>query len=257
MKNLEFQDKLLIEKYMLNQLTEEEQQVFQQKLKQEQAFAEAFKFQLDIQQTMKHIEIQEIHQYLDELYSKQAETQPANNLQENKPDTRKDNIRRLSTPLKYAAAVILLIGASLLYFIYGTSSLTTDQLMAEHYSTPDLSFTVRGEDGNESEVINAYRNGDYGKVVQLTAQGQDNPKLQLARGISQLQTGQATQAVQTLKSLQSNNQYDDQATWYLAICYLKLNDKENTKTQLRMLVDGTIKSTEGWKGKANKLLSQL
>jgi len=261
MKNLELSDKLLIEKYLLNQLTAKEQSVFQQKLKKEHTFAEAFKLQLDIQQTMKYIETQEIRQYLEELYAKETTKEPTDkqteNPQENKSDTAKHNIRNLSPLLKYAAAIVLLIGVSLLYFFSGETSKTTDQLIAEHFSIPELNFTIRGENGNTDEAIKAYKNGEFEKVVQLTKQSQDNPQLHLALGISQLQIGQTDQAIQTFEILQSNDQYDDQATWYLAICYLKRKDKENAKTQLRMLSDGTVKSTVGWKDKANQLLKQL
>lgn len=260
MKDLEHNDKLLIEKYMLNQLTKDEQQLFQQKLKTEHTFAEAFKLQLDIQQTMKHIEIEEIREYLDELYAK-SETNPAST--EEKASSEKNtkieqhNIRRLSPFLKYAAAVLLLLGAGLLYFFNDLTPKTTNQLIAEHYSTPDLSSTVRGEATNTTEAITAYNNRDFENVLSLTTQPTTNPQLLLARAISLLETDQPKQAIQTLNNLQTNTQIDDQATWYLAICYLKIKDKENAKTQLRMLTDGTIKSTEGWKNKAKQLLSQL
>lgn len=258
MKKLDQYSISLIEQYLLKTLDKNGLETFNQKLKSDEAFAEAFKVEQDIHQCILYMEDQTTRAYLEQLYSERKEkglleTKITNT--EESPKEKKDNVRNMYSYLRYAAAILLLCGLIALYFFLGNEP-SANQLFASNYAIPTWSETVRGETDTKA-IKTAYETRDFNQVLVLTENTTEDSKLQLYKGISQLELGQTTAAIETFNQLKTNEAFNDQATWYLAMSYLKADDKENCKTQLRMLTEGTIETSDNMRSKAAKLLGKL
>jgi len=129
------------------------------------------------------------------------------NTQENVPI-----IRRLFPLVALAAA------AALLLFVFNpfASNLSPSQL-ADQYFKPYNTSSFMGEPGNT----------DTPKT----------PRELLAQGSQQYEGGKIEQAIQSFKQVAANSslQYQNEANWNLAICYLKLNQPEKAKQLLMEL----------------------
>ena len=88
----------------------------------------------------------------------------------------------------------------------------------------------------------AYQNGDFAKAYdllnQLTDLSSANVQLQLALGISALETGRTTKARQMFEELaEGNSALRNYGRWYLALSYLKTEDFAQAKIELQKLDD--------------------
>jgi|GEM_PF-1841254 len=258
-------DQSLIEKYLLKQLSKEELDAFNQKLKTDTGFARAFKIEQDIHQCLFYMENQETKAYLEKLYQErkenglpQSETDNSNSDQSNKVipiNTKSENSNKVNLFMRSAAAILILGGVFALYFFLGNTP-STSELFAANYTVPQWEETVRGN-VNLKPLKEAYEKGDYNQVIQLAEAAVADISIQLYRGISYLQLNKTENAIKVFEQLKNNENYSDQATWYLALCYLKLGDKISSKIHLRMLVDGTIETSENTKSKAAEILKKL
>lgn len=266
MKKLDQNTRSLIEQYLLNTLNKAEREAFHQRLKTDDAFAEAFKIEKDIRQCIFYMENQTTKEYLDKLYQERKEnglllseivdTEGSKETSENSaPPQQKNNIKKLNPFFRYAAAILMIGGLIALYFFLSPNQ-SDEQLFAANYSTPQWSETVRGNEKSATIKI-AYETGRFKQAIQLMEPTLEDPTMQLYTGICQLELNQTDAAIKTFTKLKTYEAFNDQATWYLAMCYLKSEDTARCKTELRMLTNGSIETTETRKSKAIKLLKNL
>ncbi|OWY26165.1 hypothetical protein C7N43_36700 [Sphingobacteriales bacterium UPWRP_1] len=164
-----------------------------------------------------------------------------------------------------AIAAILVLAAGV-YFIFSPSSNNPQELFAQHFSPYANTLTVRGVADTssvaktETEAMQYYQNQQYPQAAaafdRLT---QMNPKDQntydFYGGISllaNLQTAEAMQKLQTVAG--SNNPYQEQAEWYIALAYLQNKNTEKAKELLQQI---TAKSVHDRKADAQDLLKSL
>jgi len=240
--------KILIEKKLLNVLTPQELAEFNHLLKTNKQFAEDYKLEADIHQYIKTtMDNQETRKHLKKLHK---ELESKGQLKEN------SSILTLKKYLPYAAAA-LMAGAMFLFYFLSISSNSPEQLFALNYQTPSFSETKRSNN-NYEELKTAYESRNFKKVIEIFQNNKQlKPKLKLYLGISYLEIQQTDNAIDVFRSLQSENTIEDQATWYLALCYLKKGQPNNSKIELTKLVDGTVSSTTKRKEKAKQLLRKL
>jgi tetratricopeptide (TPR) repeat protein len=110
----------------------------------------------------------------------------------------------------------------------------------------------RGEPRNEQEKYAAelthalvyYRDGDYAEAVQQLARVVKDfprgPEGQLYLGISRLALQQNAEAISSLLAAKrlAVEQFSEDASWYLALAYARIGDKQNAITELRKLCQG-------------------
>lgn len=156
-----------------------------------------------------------------------------------------------------AASVILICGLG----FYFTQS-TTPALYDEYYQTyPNIvAPTVRGENNNniQSEAFFEYDNGNYQKAEELFSTIYTSEKEDYAlfyKALSLLELNKTTDAVTAFKTfdLAKNNSFTPFVKWYLALGYLKENQKENAIPLLQSLTETENPQQE----MAKKLLSEL
>lgn len=158
----------------------------------------------------------------------------------------------------YAAASIVLLCGLGFYFTQNSSSVLYDEY---YHSYPNVvAPTVRGENKIDikSEAFFEYDNGNYQKSLELFSKIYDAEKDDYAlfyKALSQMELQKTTEAIATFQQfdLGKNNAFTPFVKWYLALSYLKENQKEKAITLLKSLSETDNPQQE----MAQKLLSDL
>ena len=156
-----------------------------------------------------------------------------------------------------AAVVVLLIAVKMLL----PAHQTTDDLFAEYFTPYPNVFepTVRGTDltTKRTAAFQAYEKKNYHQAAllfnELLATKKESEILFLL-GNTNLMLGQVTEAKGNFVTL--INDFDDmdlQAKWYLSLCYLKSDDRENARKMLKELGESEI----SYASKAKELLEKV
>ena len=114
-----------------------------------------------------------------------------------------------------------------------------------------------GDQDEKSRAFYAYEKGDYEKAVRLFTDlftATKEPYYLFYKANALLKLEKANEAVPLLlEHLKTKDTLSEKSTWYLALAYLKLNDKPNARITLKKVIsDGKYKSKE-----AQKLLSEF
>ncbi len=213
---------LLIQKYLQGTLSETEQQWFQEYLEKDPSFADHIPF------------YEELHY----AFAKADYTQTKSQLQSFYKETRQSLWRKWSI----AATVLILMSVGSLWFL---NTMNSTETLYAHYFEPYKNVVqpiVRGEAKKTTKVLAfmAYDDGDYDTaIVYINQLLEDQPEaiFALYKANAQLQTDQTEAAITTLQShIKKTDTIYAQAQWYLALSYLKLDNKEATKKHLRTLL---------------------
>ena len=145
-----------------------------------------------------------------------------------------------------ASLAILLVGAWF-FFLRGCSA--PEELYAQHYTAYDGSTELRSENGIPKSLLSSafdtYNEGNYREALQRFAQilklAPGNPRALFYQGICQMETGAFAPAGESFRRVLADGQnlYLSQASWYLAMTCLKVNDLECAKAQLSELAGAT------------------
>ena len=161
-----------------------------------------------------------------------------------------------------ASVVALLSISSVLFYLLGASESSAD-LYAEYYKPyPNvISVTQRGEEKelNELEMgFQAYENNFFEKAIEHFEKAishNDTPILKFYIGSSYMGLNKTKNAIPWFEEVvgDSEVEFHDQANWYLALCYLKEDNREKAKYFLLKLQVG-----EGsYKKRASELIDEL
>lgn len=171
-------------------------------------------------------------------------------------ETKKPKVNTLR--VFYAAASIVLLCGLGFYFTQNNSN----ALYEEYYhSYPNVvAPTVRGENKIDlkSEAFYEYDSGNYQKSLELFSKIYDAEKDDYAlfyKALSQMELQKTTEAIATFQQfdLGKNNAFTPFVKWYLALTYLKENQKEKAIPLLKSLSETDNPQQE----MAQKLLSEL
>jgi hypothetical protein len=118
--------------------------------------------------------------------------------------------------------------------------------------------TVRGEviNSKRAEGFSAYENSNYQKAINIFSdllKEKQEPGVMLLSASANLALGNTKEAEALLQNLiSSSDELDAQAKWYLALCYLKSNQREKSIALLQELTRSDLYTT-----KAKDLLQKL
>lgn len=117
---------------------------------------------------------------------------------------------------------------------------------------------VRGENKNnfKNEAFRAYDTEDYKEAIRLFSQIKNEEFAVFYSAVSYLELDENPKAIQILESGKFSDSpypFETYRKWYLALAYLKTNQKENGKKILKELVE----SENPQKEKAMELLSSF
>lgn len=243
---MEEEDYKLLDQYLQDELPDDQKAAFRQRLKEEEPLAAELELrqqmhtylrtkaqQPDLEATMKNLG----STYFSPL-EKGAKIVPMNR-------------RRLYVGLSIAAAIALVL---LVWNPFDSGNLYN--AYAQH---PPLALVEKGDAlvlAQQAEA--AYGEKDYktayGLLNELTDLSSENVQLQLALGISALETGRTTKARQLFEELaEGNSALRNYGRWYLALSYLKTEEFAQAKAELQKLDD----SDPALYDKAAELLEEL
>lgn len=237
---------LLLYHYFSNQLTEEQQKLFDDLLETDADFKSQFEFEKDLQQAIRKQEKQDLKAKLQGFEQE---------LQQGSPVSRTKSRFR---PWSIAASIAMLLAVG--WFSYNSfSNVTNQDLYESHFEPyPNTVFTITRSDGvqsEEREAFVAYESEDYERAAKLFLDAGENIEhgnFYLAQVLLQLNRDE--EAIELLaRSILEDSAFEAEANWYLALAYLKLDNTESAKEVLeRQLTRYDFK-----KGKAQELLESL
>ena len=226
----------LLERYFENQLSQEEALLFQNYLDTDASFAEEFAFQKNVKQAITLNERAELKQKLQSFEKPKAK------------------------PFKiwYAAASVVLLCGLGYYFTQNAATSVYDEFYQTYPNV--VAPTVRGENSEDikSEAFYEYDNGNYEKSLVLFSKIYETDKDDYAlfyKALSQMELQKTTEAIATFKQfdLGKNNAFTPFVKWYLALAYLKENQKEQAMPLLKSLSETQNPQQE----MAQKLVDEL
>jgi TolA-binding protein len=165
---------------------------------------------------------------------------------ENSRKSRKSLIStKIPSYVKYVAAgiiAILFIGSASLYF---TGSLSSEQIINRYYKTyspPSAQRSGVTADNRDFKLaLQLYNKQEYTRAAVLFSKVvQSNPKdmqSELLSGLSNFEIKKYPEASRSFKNVidDNNNYFIETAQWYLALCYIRTDEKEKALQQLEKL----------------------
>ncbi len=253
---------LRIKKYNNRQLPEAERIAFEQQMQTDPAFAEEVATLAAIYQGIQEKGDAELNAELMGLGKQLLQTQSGAPEMTAKVNSERMARRFAMSRWAYAAAamLLLLLLAWPIYQRYGGPENTyasAETLFSEHFSAPDAP-TVR--DAGRIPWKEAYDQKQYPEAIaaleQLLADTSylRRSEAQLYLGIARLSAGQAQQAINAFQQISPNNGEWEDAQWFMALTYLKLNDTVKAKGILKAIAD---EASHPWRSKAEEILKKL
>ncbi len=234
-------DYKLIEQYLRGELDEAGVQALQSRMQSDEAFAEEVRFQQEIQSFVGHREKrQALQEQLMQLKKKEQSEAKVIPLR-----------RKIFYVAGAAAAIALVIYLALPLLMPGS-------LYDQFNDHQPLALQQRGDHTTlVNQATEAFNSGDYplayAKLTDLLKANPEDSRTQLALGITALETDQLDEAKTIFETLSNGETgVKNNATWYLALTYVKLNDHARARETLQRIPEGTF-----WADKAAALLKAL
>ncbi len=247
-----------LERYLDGELPEEERKAFETQLQTDEKLKEELAFH---QMARQAVEVNIENELRAELNTWKAKEQ----------NNGMKVVRFRRRALSIAAAVLLLVVAGWLVLFRGNS---TEQLFNQQFTAfednistqIDLELSEAGfgkEDGYLAvleDAMQAYNQKNYEKAIPLfeefNEKGAENWKDQsrFYQAMALIGNEQTAEALPVLEDLQTTSTFPDKATiqWYLALVYVKMDEKEAAREILNKL-----KEDEAYGDSSIKLLEKL
>jgi len=239
---------LLLYRYFSDQLTDDEQLLFNDLLEKDLEFKAQFEFENDLKRVINKNQKQNLKQ---KLIGFEKEIEAKNKSISSKPRLKNWSI---------AASIALLIGLG--WIAYSTfSGPDYDNLYVANFETyPNTVYTITRSDADQSLERNAfaaYEASDYEKAAAAfldlkTQGGSAHTDFYLAQ--SYMHLGKDNEAIEILKSIILNDmEFKAEAHWYLALAYIKTKDEVKAVAMLNNLIENFDYKKE----KAQAILAEL
>lgn len=236
---------VLLYNYFSKQLSEEQQQMFDELLKTDSGFKSQFEFEMNLKHAIKYKENKDLKAKLISFESDINEE-----LIISKPKT---GIKNWSI----AASIALLIGLGFL----GYNSLSTnysDLYNANFQEYPNTVYAITRSDTNETlerDAFVEYESANYQKALDTFEKLQaPNAYITFFKAQCYLGLSENTKAIELFKKVENEQlEFKEEANWYLALTYLK----ENNKLEVANVLRRHIEKYDYNKEKAIVLLSKL
>ncbi len=238
----------LLYHYFSNNLAPAEEQQFKELLETDAAFRAQFEFEKSIKKVILHKEDESLKEKLrgfEKAIVEKSET-----------STPKSRFRNWSV----AASILLLMGLGWIGFQTFTGE-NLDAIYEENYQAyPNTVFTITRGDADTSPERNAfvaYESGDYQTAIEhfeslKTVENLGYIDFYLAQSYLNLENYDTAISLFE-KVIETDTVFVPEANWYLALTYLKKDDKAAAIERLNTLV----KKYDYNKNRANQLLEKL
>ena len=240
-----------LEKYLEGELSEKEKNAFEAEMKTDPALAEKVWLHQQLATSLGNREEIEVEERLKLIMIAPEEKE--------QPTPPKSSFSYRPYLIGIAASLILLLGIRLIFF----SAPTMEEIYGEHYAAYDASKELRSETGIPKNLLStafdSYLEEDFQTAntafEEILVKSPGNPRALFYLGICQLELSKTSNARTSFEAVlaEAQNLYLTQASWYLAMSCLKLNDSACATTQLAQL-----SSEPGrYRSKAKKALEQM
>lgn len=241
MTTLSDSDFKLIEAKIDGSLGDQEQDMFDQKLKNSSVFKEEFQLQRSVIESLggpDHDNLRkELHGFLDE------------SRENNRPSAFNKSYMMI------AASLSLLVMCSIAYFLLTPAAIDQQALYQSYFEIYPAPPVTRGsEPGSDIIDFEAYRAGNYSSALETFKVYPKSEKTTLYLAMCHLETDQTMEAVDLLNGLLSSKDQviNQTAQWYLALAYLKINHQTSLD-----LLENIFAEKQLYHEQAHKLLKQL
>lgn len=237
---------LLLYQYFSNQLTPEQQKVFDNLLETDTDFKSQFLFEKDLQRAIRAQEKEELKSKLQDFEQEISSKSAASST--------KSNFR----PWSVAASIALL--CALGWFTYSSLLGSSNQELYNDYFEPypNTVYAITRGEGNQDvsrAAFVAYESQDYERAAELFGSAGDtiaHGNFYLAQVL--LKLDRDDEAIELLaQSILEDVSFEGEANWYLALAYLKSN---NTESAIEVL-ERQVAHYDFKKAKAQELLESL
>ncbi|HZY78677.1 MAG TPA: hypothetical protein VFE50_04090 [Cyclobacteriaceae bacterium] len=168
-------------------------------------------------------------------------------------------VRMYKNPMVWLATAAVLAIAAISFVLFSGSS--NDELYAENFEPYPNVFepTQRGENttNKRATAFAMYEQGNYERAAAMFGEilnEKKEPEILLLLGNSNMMLNRVDEAKNNFLTLISDfDALDEQAKWYLSLCYLKSGDREKAKFIWEELGDPKIT----YSNKANRLLQDV
>ncbi len=242
----------LIEKYFEQQLTEEEQKTFDQRLANDEDFAHAFQVEKDVMEGLETLGNQQLRTDLKTIYQEEIVQS-----KEKATTSNSATIKPISGNRRWwmiAAATIA--GLALFSWLFWPQP-SSQELYAE-YANHQFDFVEKGSNDELAfQIEEALKNKSYAQAIPLLdnyLKTQPNAySFLLAKGIAHMETDNHEKAILIFKQLTRVNElYKVEGTWYQALTHLKGGNTTLSRQQLT-----NIPNSSSRYAKAQELLGRL
>lgn len=239
-----------IEDFVEGRLSPEEREHFKAEMSKDAVLAEEVNIYKNLPKIFEEAELEEDVQHLRATLNKMRIPEYGNVVQmctnnKNKEVEKKTNTtnqRRLLYILAVAATVTLLIFVAQPFFFH-SSSTASEKIYAQYAQQHSpLNLTSKGTPTDEvaTNLEKAFNEQDYQKTLTLsqTYLKSDSTAYDvlLAKAIAELELGDDEAALSTLAQLRQSDVRINQADWYTALTYLKMQDTAAAQKILNQIV---------------------
>lgn len=235
---------ITISKYINGELTGAELTAFERLLQQDKALADEVNFHKLVDETLAEnyratSELDDNEQLeFEGILSKvmNSEEISGSTIHESETQASSNIFRKLIPFAALAAAAALL----LFFWLGGDSQNENSNLADDYYSQSqyEYSFSTMGHgDNNLIEAEKAYKAGDYNKAINIFKNYPDDLRAQIAKGNAEYNLMKYDEAVKTFEKIRNskNVSFRNYANWYLALTYLKKDNKNQAIELLKQL----------------------
>lgn len=232
-----------IEMYLKGELEEDDLWEFKRALETDPQLAHDLHAYIELKRVMVQTKKIDLMQKLDDI---------------RKSETKKTRFLGLPVYSAIAAALLLLatIGGGILLNYSGNQH---QQLFEQYYAAESGSFGLRSDNSTIEQTVaqglKSYEEGDFKNAIDAFNKAPDNLMGKLYRGLSMIELGKYDLAIGDFESIinHNDNLFVDQAHWYLALTYLKLDQTDKAEEQFSLIAaDRSVYRT-----KAQKILQDL
>lgn len=240
---------LLLYNYFSNQLTANQERIFEELLKTDTEFKKQFDFEKDLKRVIREKKGKELKLKLGDFEKNLPKKTPVRTL----PRT---NYRKWAM----AASIALLIGLGWLGYL-NFSGPDYGKLYDKNFQQyPNTVYAITRSQSTESierAAFSAYELGDYQAAIRNFNNIPETDKkeyLNFYLGLSHLNLGQTVEAESFFKKvISSNSEFSPEAHWYMALVALKEENKKEALQYLEVLISKYDYNKE----KALKLMNEL
>lgn len=256
-----------IANYIYNDMDESERDQFEAELERDEELAKEYASQLKVIDYLKskaHVEkvladpgFKEAERLVETHFS--GGEQIRNDEPESKSTSKARSLKRIIYPILAASAVF----TGIILVRYIATGNTNEIMYQKHYQPfDDGNLISRGQVGpasaNYSEAIVLYYGKDYAKSVvlfsELSKEDPLNAKYALFESLATMGKGDYQNAAGLFESYLDNFEvFIPEAKWYLALCYLKMDHRENAIKYLLELSS----STDAYGEQAKRILRRI